>query len=255
MIGLVDCNNFYCSVERVFNPALEHKPVVVLSNNDGCIISRSNEAKALGIKMADPLYQVMPFLKQEKVYIFSSNYQLYGDMSHRVMTSLNYFTPDIDIYSIDESFINLSGFEHQGLIQHSTKIKNKIKQWTGIPVAVGLGSNKVLAKLANHIAKKHKGDGVFQLDKLENEIVLMKQLPLDEIWGIGRRSVKKFNAYGIDSVWDFYSCDTVLVKQLMGVMGQQIHYALHNKHNPDFEPEVVTKKPLKAIPPTHLQVT
>jgi len=242
MIGLVDCNNFYCSAERVFNPVLEHKPVVVLSNNDGCIISRSNEAKALGIKMASPLYQVMPYLKQKKVHIFSSNYQLYGDMSHRVMTSLNYFTPDVDIYSIDESFINLSGFEYKGLIKYSREIKNKIEQWTGIPVAVGLGSNKVIAKLANHIAKKFKGDGVFQLDKLEYETALMKQLPLDEIWGIGRRSVKKFKSYGIDSVWEFYSSDPLLIKQIMGVMGQQIYYALHNQHSPSFEPEVTIKK-------------
>ncbi|MBF0263802.1 MAG: hypothetical protein HQL46_00900 [Gammaproteobacteria bacterium] len=115
MIGLVDCNNFYCSAERVFNPKLEHVPVVVLSNNDVCIISRSNEAKALGIKMAAPVYQIMPFLKKNIVHIYSSNYQLYGDMSQRVMRTLSHFTPDVEIYSIDESFINLSGFEYKGL--------------------------------------------------------------------------------------------------------------------------------------------
>jgi len=192
--------------------------------------------------MAAPLYQVMPYLKYKKVHIYSSNYQLYGDMSHRVMTCLEQFSPEIDVYSIDESFINLSGFEHKNLINYSREIKDKIEQWTGIPVAVGLGSNKVLAKLANHIAKKHKGDGVFQLDKLENETALMKQLPLDEIWGIGRSSVEKFKVYGIETVWDFYSSDILLVKQLMGTMGQQIHCALHNQHNPSFESEVTLKK-------------
>jgi len=221
---------------------LEHKPVVVLSNNDGCIISRSNEAKALGIKMAAPLYQVMSYLKYKKIHIYSSNYQLYGDMSHRVMTCLQQFSPEIDVYSIDESFINLSGFEYKNLIKYSREIKNTVQKWTGIPVAVGIGSNKVLAKLANHIAKKFKGDGVFQLDKLENEIALMKQLPLDEIWGVGRRSVKTFKSYGIETVWEFYSCDPLLVKQLMGIMGQQIYYSLHNQHNPSFEPEVTIKK-------------
>ncbi|MBF0265384.1 MAG: Y-family DNA polymerase [Gammaproteobacteria bacterium] len=245
-IALVDCNNFYCSVERVFNPKLEHKPVVVLSNNDGCIISRSNEAKALGIKMAEPVYKIMPYLKKNKVSIYSSNYQLYGDMSHRVMTNLNYFVPHIDIYSIDECFINLNGFEHMGLINYSQTIKQKIYQWTGIPVAIGVGNNKVMAKLANHIAKKHKGDGVFQLNSLEQEQKLMKQLELTEIWGIGRRSEKKLKQLGLESVWDFYTSSQMQIKQVMGINGVQLYYALHNQFNNHQELEQSDKKSIAS---------
>ena len=245
-VALVDCNNFYCSVERVFNPKLEHRPVVVLSNNDGCIISRSNEAKALGIKMAEPVYKIMPFLKKNNVAIYSSNYQLYGDMSHRVMTNLSYFVPKIEVYSIDECFIDLNGFEHQGLINYSQNIKQKIKQWTGIPVAIGIGNNKVMAKLANHIAKKHKGDGVFQLDTLEQEHSLIKQLDLTEVWGIGRKSARKLNLLDIHSVWDFYTAPLAQIKQTMGINGMQLYYALHNQFHHHFESEQSDKQSIAS---------
>jgi len=154
MYGLVDCNNFYVSCERVFNPSLRGKPVVVLSNNDGCIIARSNEAKALGIPMGAPLHLYKTLIKQNKIFTYSSNYTLYGDMSSRVMSVLNYFIPNIEIYSIDEAFLNLKNFNIQSLQDEMFKIRERIYQWTGIPVSIGIGPTKTLAKLANKIAKK-----------------------------------------------------------------------------------------------------
>jgi len=229
MIALADANNFYCSAERVFNPALKNKPIIVLSNNDGCVISRSNEAKQLGIQMAVPLYQVKYLCDKHQVNIFSSNYQLYGDMSQRIMQSLQHFTPELEIYSIDEAFLNLSGFEHKNLNLYARKIKNTVQQWTGVPIALGLGRNKVMAKIASHIAKKIKGDGVFQLDKLNQEKKLMQQLEVSEIWGIGRASQASLQQYGIYTVWDLYLADPIKIKQNLGINGLQIVYSLHGK--------------------------
>ncbi len=218
MIALADANNFYCSAERVFNPSLHNKPVIVLSNNDGCVISRSNEAKALGIKMAVPLYQIKYLCKKNKVNIFSSNYSLYGDMSQRIMKSLSYFSPEVDIYSIDEAFINLKGFEYKNLEVYAREIKETVEKWTGVPIALGIANNKTLAKLANHIAKRIKGDGVFQLNSLTQEKVLMQQLEVNEVWGIGKQTQIKLQRINIDTVWDFYQADLLKIKQLLGIM-------------------------------------
>jgi DNA polymerase V len=219
MIALADANNFYCSAERVFNPSLHNEPVIVLSNNDGCVISRSNEAKALGIKMAEPLYQIKYLCKKYKVNIFSSNYPLYGDMSQRIMKSLSYFSPEVDIYSIDEAFINLKGFEYKNLEVYAREIKETVKKWTGVPIALGIANNKTLAKLANHIAKRIKGDGVFQLNSLVQEKVLMQQLEVNEIWGIGKQTQIKLQRNNIDTVWDFYQADPLRIRQLLGITG------------------------------------
>ena len=154
-IALIDVNNFYVSCERVFNPKLENKPVVVLSNNDGCAISRSNEAKVLGIKMGIPFFKIRDIVNAGKLTAVSSNYTLYLDMSHRVMTLLSKFSPEQEIYSIDESFLDLTAFKSKDLIKYGQQIKSKIKQWTGLPVSIGIGSTKTLSKLANHIAKKN----------------------------------------------------------------------------------------------------
>lgn len=197
MIALADANNFYCSAERVFNPSLKDQPIIVLSNNDGCVISRSNEAKQLGIKMAEPLFQVKYLCNKHNIKIFSSNYSLYGDMSQRIMQSLEYFTPELEVYSIDEAFLNLSGFEYLNLYNYARKIKNTIEKWTGVPIAVGIGHNKTMAKLANHIAKKYKGNGVFILENLNQEQTLIQQLEVGEIWGIGKQSEKKLQQSGI----------------------------------------------------------
>ena len=153
MYGLVDCNNFYVSCERVFNPLLRDKPVVVLSNNDGCIIARSNEAKSLGIPMGAPLHLYKTLIKQNKVLTYSSNYTLYGDMSSRVMSSLNHFVPDMEIYSIDEALLCLKNFNHKILSDEMIEIRQLIHKWTGIPVSIGMGPTKTLAKLANRMAK------------------------------------------------------------------------------------------------------
>ena len=156
IFALVDCNNFYASCERVFNPALEGKPIVVLSNNDGCIIARSNEAKTLGIPMGGAFYPVKELCQQKGVHVFSSNYQLYGDMSHRVMTSLRHFCPDLEIYSIDEAFMLLDGFAYKDRQEYAVHIRMKVKQWTGVPVSIGIAPTKTLAKIANHIAKNRR---------------------------------------------------------------------------------------------------
>jgi DNA polymerase V len=161
MIAIVDCNNFYVSCEQVFNPAMENRPVVVLSNNDGCIISRSNEAKALGIEMGAPAFKMEPFLQENNVAVFSSNYALYGDFSDRVMKTLAGFARDIEIYSIDEAFLDLSGYRAD-LRELGMNIRRRVKQWTGIPVSVGIAPTKTLAKVANKIAKK--SNGVFLLN-------------------------------------------------------------------------------------------
>ena len=163
MFALVDCNNFYASCERVFNPKLDKKPIVILSNNDGCVISRSNEAKALGIPMGAPAFKYDPLFKRNKVHVFSSNFPLYGDMSSRVMNILSSYTPDIEIYSIDEAFLELKGFENYDLEEYGKEIRKKILKWTGIPVSIGFAPTKALAKVANRISKKFdkKTKGVY----------------------------------------------------------------------------------------------
>ena len=157
--ALVDCNNFYASCERVFNPRLEGRAIVVLSNNDGCIIARSNEAKALGLKMGDPFHLAQPCIRANRVAVFSSNYTLYGDMSRRVMRILGTCAPEIEIYSIDEAFLNLGGFGGHGLATYGAAIRAKVRQWTGIPVSIGIGRTKTLAKIANRLAKQTPAAG------------------------------------------------------------------------------------------------
>ena len=170
MIGLVDCNNFYASCERVFKPYLKNKPIIVLSNNDGCVIARSNEAKSLGIKMGEPVFKVKALIKKNKVSVFSTNFALYGDLSHRVMKILKTEFNKLEVYSIDEAFLDFSAFKS---IDRAVFIRNKIRQWTGIPVSIGIAPNKTLAKIANHIAKKHTKKGVFALN---NEIIIKRAL-------------------------------------------------------------------------------
>jgi DNA polymerase V len=220
-IAIIDVNNFYVSCERVFNPKLENKPVVVLSNNDGCAISRSNEAKALGIKMGIPWFKLKEFAKQENVIVLSSNYTLYLDMSHRVMTSLSKFSPEQEIYSIDESFLDLTSFKSKDLIQYSQQIKTKIKQWTGLPVSIGIGSTKTLSKLANHIAKKNSSfKGVCNLNVMDKDTLetWMSHIPVNEVWGIGRSLAQKLNQLGIMSVLDLKLTDPDYIRQQFSIV-------------------------------------
>ncbi|PIP55139.1 MAG: SOS mutagenesis and repair protein UmuC [Bacteroidetes bacterium CG23_combo_of_CG06-09_8_20_14_all_32_9] len=220
MFALVDCNNFYVSCERVFNPSLNGKPVVVLSNNDGCVISRSNEAKALGIKMGEPAFKIEPFLKRYNVIVFSSNYILYGDMSQRVMNTLAQFSPDIEIYSIDEAFLSLGGFEFFNIDEYARNIREITTKNTGIPVSVGVAQTKTLAKVANHFGKKHseyKGVCIINSDK--KRIALLKQFKIVDVWGIGRQYAKFLIQFGINTAYDLTQAPEKWVKQNLSVTG------------------------------------
>ena len=220
-IAIIDVNNFYVSCERVFNPKLENKPVVVLSNNDGCAISRSNEAKALGIKMGTPWFKFKEFAKQGNVTALSSNYTLYLDMSHRVMTLLSKFSPNQEVYSIDESFLDLTSFKSKDLIQYSQQIKTKIKQWTGLPVSIGIGSTKTLSKLANHIAKKNSSfKGVCNLNVMDQDTLetWMSHIQVNEVWGVGRSLALKLNQLGIISVLDLKLADPDYIRQQFSIV-------------------------------------
>lgn len=204
-IALIDVNNFYVSCERVFNPRLIGVPVVVLSNNDGCAVARSNEVKALGVPMGAPWFKMKDLAKQHGILALSSNYALYADMSNRVMSILRQFSPDQEIYSIDESFLDLTGFASRDLIKYGQQMRRRILKWTGLPVCVGIGATKTLAKLANHCAKKRPVfNGVCNFNAMtEAELdTLLAQIPVGEIWGVGGKLAPKLEALGYKSVLD-----------------------------------------------------
>ncbi|PHS71703.1 MAG: DNA polymerase V subunit UmuC [Cycloclasticus sp.] len=204
-IALVDCNNFYVSCERLFRPDLINKPVAVLSNNDGCIVARSQEVKDLGIKMAVPVHQVKDLIEQHDIQLFSSNYPLYADLSARIMHSLSAFSPTTDVYSIDEAFVDLDRANREPS-ELGHEIKNSLWQWVGIPVGVGIGPTKALAKLANYAAKKWpKTGGVVDISDAVKRKKIMQITAVNEVWGVGRRLTEKLNALGIESVWDLQS--------------------------------------------------
>lgn len=224
MFALIDCNNFYASCERVFRPDLNGKPVVVLSNNDGCVIARSNEAKALGIPMGAPAFQYEDVFVKHNVHVFSANFALYGDMSHRVMTILSEYSPDIEIYSIDEAFLNLDGLEHLNLLDYGNKIRKHVFKWTGIPISIGIAPTKALAKAANRIAKKFsdKTNGVYILDNQEKITKALKWLSVEDVWGIGRRHSKRLKAIGVKTAYDFIQLDDNYVKRKMTIVGLRL---------------------------------
>ncbi|MFZ5947471.1 MAG: Y-family DNA polymerase [Stygiobacter sp.] len=224
MFALIDCNNFYASCERVFRPDLNGKPVVVLSNNDGCVIARSNEAKALGIPMGAPAFQYGDVFIKHNIQVFSANFALYGDMSHRVMTILSEYSPDIEIYSIDEAFLNLDGLEHLNLLDYGNKIRKHVFKWTGIPISIGIAPTKALAKAANRIAKKFsdKTNGVYVLDNQEKITKALKWLSVEDVWGIGRRHSKRLKAIGVKTAYDFIQLDDNYVKRKMTIVGLRL---------------------------------
>ncbi|MHC4083629.1 MAG: Y-family DNA polymerase [Planctomycetota bacterium] len=226
IFALVDCNNFYASCERAFNPKLEGRPIVVLSNNDGCIVARSNEAKALGIGMGVPAFEAEKVIEENNVEVFSSNYALYADMSSRVMKTLSTFTPDMEVYSIDEAFLNLAGF-NCSLTDYGRKICRTVKRWTGIPVTVGIGRTKTLAKIANRIAKHSgRGDGVQDLTDIASLDEILTAIPVEKIWTVGIKTTIKLKRAGIETALHLQRADINWIRQKFGVVGVRTVYEL-----------------------------
>jgi DNA polymerase V len=218
--ALVDCNNFYVSCERVFNPRLIGHPVLVLSNNDGCVVARSNEAKALGIAMGVPEFQIRPLIRQHQITVLSSNYALYGDMSQRVMATVGQFCPTIEVYSIDEAFLDLSGMTPRNLVDYGQTIRATVRRWTGIPVSVGMAETKTLAKVANHLAKRApEFDGVCDLTTAPSREALLHGVPVDAVWGVGPRTAQVLNAHGIRTAAQLRDADEPWIRQQLGVVG------------------------------------
>jgi DNA polymerase V len=234
VFALVDCNNFYVSCERIFNPKLNGRAVVVLSNNDGCVVARSNEAKALGIKMGVAAFEIAGLLKKHNVIAMSSNYTLYADMSGRVMEVLSGFTPEMEVYSIDEAFLNLAGF-NGSLHDYARQIRQTVKKWTGMPVSIGIGRTKTLAKIANHIAKRSvqanpplRGEvsGVFDLASAANINEVLAQVPVEKVWGVGIRTTIKLKRAGIETAFDLSKADVGWIRNCFGVVGVRTVYEL-----------------------------
>jgi len=219
-IALVDCNSFYVSCERLFNPAINKKPVIVLSNNDGCVISRSTEAKTLGIKMGEPYFKVKKIAKENDVKIFSTNFALYGDISRRVMKTLKQFSPQMEIYSIDEAFLNLDSVKKENLLEHCYKIRNTVLKWTGIPTSIGVGTTKTLSKAANYIAKKEKS-GVIDLVNSKKIDEFLLEIKINNVWGVGRQLTKFYIKNGINTAFDLKKIHNSWIKKNTNVFGSR----------------------------------
>ena len=219
-IALVDCNSFYVSCERLFKPSLIRKPVIVLSSNDGCIISRSNEAKALGIKMGDPYFKAKEIIKKNNVHVFSSNYSLYGDMSRRVMKTLKYFGTEIEVYSIDEAFLDLTGISDELVELFGKKIRNTILEWTGIPTSIGIASTKTLSKVANHIAKKEKS-GVISLINTKDIDIILEKININDVWGVGRQLTKFYITNNISNAKQLKNISNTWIKKSSNVLSSR----------------------------------
>lgn len=237
MFALVDCNNFYASCERVFRPDLNGKPIVVLSNNDGCVIARSNEAKALGIPMGAPAFHHQEVFEKHNVKVFSANFGLYGDMSSRVMSILFTYTPKMEIYSIDEAFLNFDGFDLYNLQELGTQMRHKVLTGTGIPVSVGFAPTKALAKVANHIAKKfpERTGGVYFMDSEEKRIKALKWLGVEDVWGIGKQHSKKLIYLGVKTAYDFIQLSDGWIKKNMSVVGLRLKRELQGERTLELE--------------------
>lgn len=233
---LADCNNFYVSCERLFKPSLIGKPVVVLSNNDGCVVSRSNEAKALGIKMGVPIFQIKDLIREHNVAVFSSNYPLYGDLSNRVMSLLGKFVEEQEIYSIDECFLSCIGFQNYNLNVYGKKIVRTVTKGTGIPISLGIAETKTLAKVANQFAKKYPGyEGVCIIDSEERREKALKLFSIADVWGIGRRYALKLEKQGVKTAYDFTSLPIEWVRKNLTVMGERTYKELLGKPCIDME--------------------
>lgn len=245
MYALVDCNNFYASCERVFQPQFVGKPVAILSNNDGCVISRSDEAKAAGVPMGAPIFKIRDLVKEKKVQVFSSNYALYGDLSNRVMAILNQFTPNVEIYSIDEAFLNFDGLNISDYEDYGLQMKTRVQKWVGIPVCIGFAETKALSKVANKIAKKfqNRTKGVYVIDSEEKRIKALKWTKIEDVWGIGYRTTKKAKLKNINTAFDFIQPQhESWIKKEMGVIGLRLKCELEGKSVLNLEPVADQKK-------------
>jgi DNA polymerase V len=244
IFALVDCNTFYASCERVFRPELEGRPIVVLSNNDGCVVAQSREAKNLGITMGVPFFKIKEMAKQHDLHYFSSNYQLYGDLSQRVMSVLQSYCDEVEIYSIDEAFMIFDFYDssEEALLKLSSKIKIFVKQCTGIPVSVGIARTKTLAKLANHIAKRYTTEGVFALMNDDTIETWQQKLPIEQVWGIGYGYVKKLSLYGISNVWQLRNANEQWIRKLMGVVGLRTVKELKGFQCHEIDPPETTRQ-------------
>ncbi|WP_028284008.1 Y-family DNA polymerase [Olleya marilimosa] len=247
MFTLVDCNIFYASCERVFNPNLIGKPVAILSNNDGCVISRSDEAKALGLPMGAPIFKWESFCKANNVTVLSSNYPLYGDMSSRVMSILKQYSPEVEVYSIDESFLYFKGFDNYDLTKYGLEIKSRILKWTGIPTCVGIAPTKALSKVANKIARKYPNQtkGVYVMDTEEKRIKALKWLSVDDVWGVGRQLSKRLQTKGCKTAFDFTQLPDVWVKKNFSVVEARLKRDLEGIPTLKLD-EIITQKKMIA---------
>lgn len=239
MIALADCNNFYASCERVFNPKLERKPVVVLSNNDGCIIARSNEAKKLGIKMGEPAFKIKNVVEKYNVNVFSTNFALYGDLSKRVMNTFRTEVNKMEVYSIDEAFLDFSDLADK---ERAIQIKKKVQMWTGIPVSIGIAKTKTLAKVANHIAKKYTKAGVFMFDDEDLIRRALNVFPVEDLWGIGKKHAKRLKEVGICTALQFRETDTGWIKRHLSINGVKLQKELKGEICHPLETTIQRKK-------------
>jgi len=238
-IALIDCNSFYVSCERLFNPKVNNKPVVVLSNNDGCVISRSIEAKKIGIKMGEPYFKVKELVKKNNVHIFSSNYALYGDISRRVMKTLKSFSDKIEIYSIDEAFIDLSHIEEKEVENYGKEIRKRILRWTGIPTSVGISSTKTLSKVANHIAKQNKTGVIYLKENIDENL---KSFNVSDIWGVGKQLSKLYIKNGIDTAYKLKNISNSWVKKSTNVLGAKTVMELRGTTCINLETQEIKRK-------------
>ncbi len=236
MYALCDCNNFYASCERVFNPSLQGKPILVLSGNDGCVIARSNETKTLGIKMGEPYFKIKKLVRAHDIKIFSTNFELYGDLSSRVMQTLTELAPKVEIYSIDEAFMLLEGFSSEQLKDFGAKATTIVKRNTGIPVSVGISHTKTLAKIASRLCKLYpKLDGSCLMERAEDIDKVLSWYPIGDVWGVGRRTVPKLANYGVRTAKDFCRLTPELVRNIMGLGGLRTWKELHGEPCMEFE--------------------
>jgi DNA polymerase V len=248
MFGLIDCNNFYASCERVFRPDLVNKPIVVLSNNDGCVIARSNEAKTLGIPMGAPAFQLQRLFEQYQVHVFSANFALYGDMSHRVMAIISSFCPDIEVYSIDEAFLDCHNFHYFNLKEYGETIVKKVMQCTGIPISLGFASTKTLAKVANRIAKKFPSEtrSVYWIDNEERRLKALKWLAIEDVWGIGRQYATQLRTVGVTTAYEFTQLPSDWVCKQLSIIGLRLQKELCGESTSD----LIQQLPKKNIATT-----